>query len=504
MGKKFFMGIDIGTYESKGMIIDGAGNAVATHSVPHEMESPQVGFAEHDADKTWWHDFCTLSNALLQSAGIDPKAVMGVGCSAIGPCCLPLDRDGRPLRKAILYGVDVRASKEIDDLNRELGEENILARYGNPITSQSIGPKILWIKNNEPEIYAQTARFVTSSTYLVEKLTGGSFIDRYTAAYFTPMYDLQANDWDVPNLGAFCRPEQLPQCRWTDEIVGRVTPGAARETGLAEGTPVTTGTADAAADAVGVGVSRPGDLLLMFGSSVYMIHVVSRLATAPQVWAGPYLFKDTYMVASGMSTTGTLTRWFRDNLAPETLVAERATGENAYERLMREAEDVPPGSDGLIVLPYFSGERTPINDPKARGVVFGLNLHHTRKHIYNACLEGVGYGIGQHFDIYAKMGLETRRTVAVGGGTKNRKWMQAVCDITAQELSMGGVFGAAFGDALLAALATGHFSSVEGLDAVLSFGERLKPNLERHRFYSKYKEIYTRLYLNTRDLMHSL
>lgn len=502
MSRTYFMGIDIGTYESKGVLVDEAGTSVAAHAVRHEMESPQVGFAEHDADTTWWHDFCVLSNTLIQMANIPPSDVRGVGCSAIAPCCLPVDRDGKPLRKAILYGVDVRAAREIDYLNRKLGVDRVLEKYGNPITSQSIGPKILWVKNNEPQVYKDTAKFLTSSSYLVAKLTGGYFIDHYTASYFTPMYDLKSCDWDYANLGEICSPDQLAECRWTDEVVGLVTRRAAQETGLAEGTPVTTGTADASADAVGVGICNPGDMLLMFGSSVYIIHIVPELTTDPRVWAGPYLFKNTYMVASGMSTTGTLTRWFRDHLAPDLKERERETGVDAYELLMNEAQDVPAGSEGLIVLPYFSGERTPINDPKAKGVIFGLNLHHTRKHIYNACLEGVGYGIGQHFDCYAEMGMETRKVVAVGGGTKNRKWMQIVSDISGRDLLIGGVFGAAFGDALLAALATGHFSSIEEINKILRFKDQVKSNALNQEIYGKYKKAYSRLYQDTRELMH--
>ena len=237
MSKDYYLGIDIGTYESKGMLIDENGTCIAIHAVPHIMESPKPGYAEHDAEETWWGDFCKISKAIIEKANIKPTEIKGVGCSAIAPCCLPVDENCRPLRKAILYGVDVRAEKEITYLNETLGEEYVLKKYGNPITSQSIGPKILWIKNNEPEIYQKTYKFITSATYLVAKLTGGYYIDNYTAAYFTPMYDLTKCDWDYENIGQFCRPDQLAQCRWSDEVVGTVTKEAAAQTGLAEGTP---------------------------------------------------------------------------------------------------------------------------------------------------------------------------------------------------------------------------------------------------------------------------
>ncbi len=500
----YFLGIDIGTYESKGMLIDEDGHAVATHAVAHRMLSPKPGYAEHDAEQDWWGDFCRISRALLEKSACDPRQILGVGASAIGPCCCPLDKDGKALRKAILYGVDVRAEAQIRRLNETLGEDYVLEKYGNPITSQSIGPKILWLKENEPEVYRAAANFVTASTYLAQRLTGNYCIDRYTAAYFTPMYNLETNDWDYDNLQEFCRPEQLAECRWADEIAGTVTAEAARATGLAQGTPVVVGTADAAADAVGVGVFNPGDMLLMFGSSVYIIHIVPKLTTDRRFWAGPYLFKDTYMVAAGMSTTGTLTRWFRDQLAPDLLRRQSDGGPVAYELLMQESADVPAGSDGLIVLPYFSGERTPINDPLARGVFFGLNLHHSRGHLFQACLEGVGYGVAQHFAAFAEMGMETGKVVAVGGGTRNGKWMRIVSDICGRELLLGGVFGASFGDALMAGLGVGRYASIAELAKRVEFTGSVSPNPAGREIYRRQLAIYDQLYLRTRDLMRQL
>ena len=499
-----YMGIDIGSFESKGLLMDQTGEIICTHSCPHEMEIPQPGYAEHDAEKTWWGDFCVLSGALIAKAGIRPQEIKGVGCSAIGPCCLPVDTECRPLGKAILYGVDTRAKKQIEQLNRELGEAYVLEKYGNPITSQSIGPKILWLKENAPEVYARAAKFITASTYLVARLTGEYVIDNYTAAYFTPMYDLENCDWDYDHIDRFCRPDQMAKCMWTNEIAGGVSETAARETGLAVGTPVIVGTADAAADATGVGVFHPGNMLVMFGSSLYMIHVVPRLTTDRRYWAGPYLFKDTYMVASGMSTAGTLTRWFRDELAPDLMQAQNSGGRNAYDLLMDSMADIPAGSDYLIVLPYFSGERTPINDPDAKGVIFGLNLHHTRAHLYQACLEGVAYGIAQHLRGYAEIGMETRRLIAVGGGTKTPKWMQIVADATGKELLLGGVYGAAFGDALLAAQGTGAIKSTQDMEKRVRFNGVIRPDPQKTAIYDPLVEDYIRLYEQTKQIMHRL
>lgn len=498
----YFMGIDIGTFESKGVIMDGDAKVIAYQACPHVMEAPKPGWAEHDAEGVWWHDLCQLSNGLIRESGVNPYEIVSLGVSGIGPCCLPVDKDLKPLRKAILYGIDTRAVKEIEALNREIGEETILERYGTPLTTQSAGAKVLWIKNNEPEIYAKTAKFVTSSTYLVAKLTGKFPIDRYTAATWVPLYSIETNDWEE-DLRGICRRDQLADCLWTDEIAGEVHEQASRETGLAVGTKVTCGTADASAEGLSVGVNQPGDLMLMYGSSIFIIHVVDKLVRDKRLWAGPYLFKDTYAIAAGMSCSGTLTRWFRDNFAKDIEEKAAAEGKNVYAEMTKLAEEIPAGSDGLIVLPYFSGERTPINDPKAKGMFFGLNLLHTRGHVYKAILESVGYGINQHFEIFRELGVETKKVMAVGGGVKNQPWLQAISDICGEKQQYAQVeIGAAYGDAMLAALGAGHYKSVDELNAIVKIKGSVAPDMANHAAYQPLTRRYKALYEATKDIMH--
>ena len=194
MNSPLLMGIDIGTYESKGVIMDRNSGILAASAVPHEMEIPQPGYAEHDAEKTWWHDFCQISRDLIKKSGVNSSDIAAVGCSTIAPCCLPVDSNMRPLRKAILYGIDVRAHREIAFLEDHYGREEIFRRCGTAVSSQSAAAKLLWIKNNEPDIYAKTAKFVTGATYLTAKLTGNYVIDRYTAATWVPVYDIKKAD----------------------------------------------------------------------------------------------------------------------------------------------------------------------------------------------------------------------------------------------------------------------------------------------------------------------
>jgi len=503
MTKRYFLGIDIGTYESKGVLVDELACIIASHVCPHQMESPFPGYAEHDAENTWWADFCKITQTLIKKSGIRSIDVEAVGVSTIAPCCLPVDKDLSPLRKAILYGVDVRASKEIEYINTFYGTDTIFEKCGTPVTSQSVGAKILWIKNHEPDIYKKTYKFITGSTYLVAKLTGQYVIDHYTAATWVPLYDVDKSDWS-DELELFCGKDQLAQCRWSHEVAGTVNMCAATQTGLAEGTKVITGTADASAEAISVGVLNPGDMMLMYGSSIFMIHVVENFTKDKRLWAGPYLFPGTYSVAAGMSTAGTLTRWFRDNFAREFLVEQEQRGTNAYDMLAESIKDIEAGSGGLIVLPYFSGERTPINDPNAKGLMFGFNLLHSREHVYNACLEGVGYGIAQHFDIFKERKMDTQKVMAVGGGTKNPKWLQIVSDISGQMQNIAKTnIGAAFGDAMLAALGVGFYKSSREIAEMVKIVSRIIPDSDRTIAYTSYRKLYARLYEVTKDIMHS-
>ncbi len=502
MKTRYFMGIDIGTYESKGAVIDERGKVITTYSCPHVMETPKPGYAEHDAEATWWKDFCVISRKLIEDSGIEPEEIEAVGCSTIAPCCLPVDEKLRPLRKAILYGVDVRVGEEIEYLENAFGKEELFQKCGTPITSQSAGAKLLWIKNHEPDIYAKTYKFITGSTYLTAKLTGKFVIDRYTAACWTPMYNIEKQDWEE-DLSLFCRRDQLAECRWSDEVIGTVTPAAAAETGLSVHTKVITGTADASAEAFSVGVMKPGDMMVMYGSSIFIIHVVENFTNDRRLWAGPYLFPDTYSMAAGMSTSGTLTRWYKEQFARDVAAEAEERGQNAYEELAKRAEDIPAGSKGVIVLPYFSGERTPINDVKAKGVIFGLNVLHTREHIYQACLEGIGYGIAQHFDVFEERKIETKKVMAVGGGTKNERWIQIVSDICGREQKEAEeTIGAAYGDALLAALSVKVFRTPDEVNEIIKIRKAVKPDMENHELYRPLKEKYTDLYLATREIMH--
>jgi xylulokinase len=489
-----YLGIDIGTFESKGVLVAGNGRVLATARRRHRMQVPRPGWAEHDAEADWWGDFTAISRELVAAAGRAGE-VRAVACSAIGPCMLPVDAAGAALMPAVLYGVDGRAAAEIDELTAAIGTDTLLARTGNALTSQSVGPKILWLRRNRPEVWARTDRIHTSTSFLVERLTGENVIDHYSAAGFAPLYDVERHAWTT-DLADILDPGMLPHLGWSSEVAGTVTARAAAATGLAPGTPVAVGTIDAAAEALSVGVRAPGDAMLMYGSTIFVIALTEARVRDPRLWYAPWLFPDRHAAMAGLATSGTLTHWFRDELARELDVG------SAFERLAAEAAAVPPGAGGMIVLPYFSGERTPIHDPQAKGCVLGLNLTHTRAHLYRAVLEGIACGTAHAFEACAEAGAAPRRLLAVGGGVQNPVWAQATSDFTGldQVLSTTGI-GASYGDAFLAALALGDAGEEDIARWNPEAGRIVARPTAAHR---RQLGLFKRLYLQTRDLMAAL
>lgn len=495
---KHYLGVDIGTFETKGVIVDEGGRIVAQAARTHQMLVPQPGWAEHRPEQDWWGDLVFVTRKMLAESGIQPSTIAAIGTSAIGPCMLPVDADGAPLMNGVLYGIDTRAAAEIEELTRRIGADALIEECGNALTSQSVGPKILWLKRHRPELFARTHKILTSTSYLVHRLTGRFMIDHYSAASTSPLYlpdRLAYSDELASDIIAL---DMLPEPAWTTDIAGTVTDRAAEETGLAVGTPVIVGTIDAAAEALSVGVAQPGDMMLMYGSTIFIIEITQRRVTDRRLWYAPWLFPGQHASMSGLATSGTLTHWFRQQFAREL------DPETAIVRLTQEAEISPPGAKGLVVLPYFSGERTPIHDPRAKGMIFGLNLTHQRGDLLRALLEGIACGTNHIFETYAEVGQAPARIYAVGGGTKNRVWAQATSDISGRpQIVREKTIGASYGDAFLAAMAVGDVK-VGDIEAWNPVATRFTPNAELQERYATLYRIFRDLYPATRASMAAL
>lgn len=512
---RYLVGVDIGTQGSKGALISETGEILASCSIEQEVSVPRPGWAEHDAERAWWNGFVQVVKGLLAQSQIDPGRISAIGVSSLMPVMVPVDEDGRPLRPAILYA-DTRAHAVMDRMNDELSLGDRTATSGEfapQLTLQDLGPKIVWFQQHEPDRWRQTRAILGAQSYVVAKLTGQHVLDSITAIGSRPFYNPATRSWDPMLCAKYDVPlDLLPDIIEMTEIAGAVTPQAAIATGLAAGTPVIAGSTDYYAEMISTGANDAGDVVVSYGTTLCMT-AFSREPIGACPGLGPMLndggtlsdlYPGLYGVGGGMVTSAALSRWFRDRFGQAEQRAESELGLSAYGLLGLAADAIPPGSDGLVVLPYFSGERSPIHDDQARGVIFGLTLAHGRAHVYRALLEGVAYGVEHHLEIMRDAGVPLRRIVATGGGARSHLWTQIVSDVTGLPQMVVGPSNAALGAAFLAGKATDIFHGISDVRRWAKPEREVYPREKIHDVYQKYYGVYRRLYERTKEEMHDL
>lgn len=497
-----YLGIDIGTGSTKAVLTDRDGRILAQASRTHRADMPAPGHVEFDAEGVWWEEVASLSRELLRggaaagqragTAGVDPSALRGVAVSGLGPCLVLTDETFTPLRPAILYGVDTRSEQQVRELEETFGAEDILTSSGSELSSQALGPKIRWVRDNEPEVFARATHWFSASNFILAKLTGEYVLDQHSASQTDPLHKLETGTWISERSEAVAEHLPMPRLAWSTEIAGEVTPGAAEITGIPAGTPVTAGTIDAWAEAFSAGVRSPGDLMLMYGSTFFFVEQLSGAARHPGLWATRGTEPGSFSLSAGMATSGSIVNWFQEFV-----------GGLSFEQLSSEAAGVAPGAEGVMVLPYFAGERTPIFDPKARGTITGLTLSHRRGHVLRAIYEGMACGVAQILDLLdGAAGTTVQRLVCVGGGTKSPLWAQIVSDVTGREQQVPEqTIGASYGDALMAAIAVGDVTPETDWTRI----ERtISPDPANADVYARLLETYTQAYPAMRETMHRL
>lgn len=484
------LGVDVGTSSTKGVLVDVDGSILGTATRAHDVERPHTGWVEMDG-RVWWQEFVAITRELL-SAHPDAE-VAAVGVSGMGPCILLADEDDEPVRPAILYGVDTRAAAQIARMTDELGEGEIARIGGSVLTSQAGGPKIAWVADEEAQHWSQSARLFMPASWLARKLTGAYVLDHQSASQVSPLYDIENERWHEPWWSRFAAPVEPPPLAWAGDVAGAVTAVAAEVTGIPEGVPVITGTIDAWTEAVSVGAHGVGDLMLMYGTTMFLIATGDHTLRTPSMWTTAGAFPGTRNLAGGMSTSGALTAWLKD------------LAEADYPQLLAEAAESGVGARGLLMLPYFAGERTPIQDPDARGVIAGLTLRHGRGDLYRAALEATALGVRHNIETMRGAGADIRRIVAVGGGTQGRLWLQIVSDVTGlvQEVPATTI-GASYGAAFLAASAVGVDGHAPRIEQWNPVAERIEPDPDARIAYDALYDRYLRLYAGTKDVVHEL
>jgi len=492
MSRSVTLGVDIGTSSSKGVLVAEDGTIVASATRAHDVSRPHSGWVEVDGD-VWWDEFVSITHE-LRAAHPDAQ-VVAVGVSGMGPCVLLADENDRPVRPAILYGVDTRASEQIDRMTTELGSDEIARVGGSLLTSQAAGAKIAWVADHEPDAWARAHRLFMPASWLARQLTGEYVLDHQSASQVSPLYDIEGEKWHEPWWQKYAAPIIAPPLKWAGDIAGGVTAEAAAITGLTEGTPVIVGTVDAWTEAVSAGAHEVGDLMLMYGTTMFLVATGEDTLRTPSMWTTAGAFPGTRNLAGGLSTSGALTAWLKG-----------LTGAD-YPELLADAEASGAGARGLLMLPYFAGERTPIQDPDARGVIAGLTLDHGRGDLYRAALEATALGVRHNVETMRAAGADIRRIVAVGGGTQGKLWLQVVSDITGlvqevPQITIGASFGAAFLAAT--ALATRNGTDVPIITDWNPLAATITPNPQLTDLYDELYDRYLRLYAGTRDVVHEL
>jgi len=406
----------------------------------------------------------------------------------MGPCVLVADSGSVPLRPAILYGVDTRAGEQIERLSAELGSAQILERCGSELSTQAVGPKLAWIAEREPSVAAAARRLFMPSSWLAWNLTGAYILDHHSASQCTPLYDTIAGKWYEPWVELIAPGYELPPLVWPGDVIGTVSDHAASATGLPPGIPVIAGTVDAWTEAVSVGAQNPGDLMLMYGTTMFLVNTIADRLAVPGLWGTVGAFPGTRNLAGGMATSGAITSWLRELF-----------GSPGYPKLAAEAEASGPGAHGLLMLPYFAGERTPIADPDARGIIAGLTIEHGRGDLYRAALEATAMGVRHNVGALRAAGGVVERVVAVGGGTQGTLWTQVVSDVTGlTQLIPRITVGASYGAAFLAASSLAPVD-IDDWNPVATTVEP-RPGVD----YDELFELYLSLYHATSDITHAL
>jgi xylulokinase len=457
----YLLGIDIGTTGSKALLIDADGHVAAEVTTEYGMSTPRPLWAEQNPED-WWSATVASIRGVLQKAEINAGNIAGVGLTGQMHGLVLLDAQGRVLRPCIMWN-DQRTADQCAAITERVGESAVLGWTGNPVLPGFTAPKIVWVRKNEPKIYQKIANVLLPKDYIRYRLTG-EFFSEVSDASGTAMFDVGGRQWSDDMLAALDVPRGwLPEVTESPIASARISAAAAEETGLAAGTPVVGGAGDQGAQAVGTGTVSEGVVSVTLGTSGVVFATCDSYRTEPEgrLHAFCHAVPGKWHLMGVMLSAAGSFRWFRDTLGEIEVVRARREGEDPYDLLTAAAATVEPGCEGLLFLPYLSGERTPYSDPNARGVFFGLTLRHTRPHLTRAVLEGVSFGLRDSLELMRNVGMPIRQVRVSGGGARSELWRQILADVFDTEIvTLNVTQGAAYGAALLAGVGVGIYRNV--------------------------------------------
>lgn len=498
----FLLGIDYGTGGAKATIIDAQGTVLGYAFEEYPILTPRPGWSEHDPHR-YWQCACRMIRKAMGEASIDPRDVKGVAVSSALPSMVMVDRDHNPVHHAYNL-MDKRATEEVRWLKDNIGEDRIFEISKNRLDDHPALANLLWERNHRPDDFKRIHKALTIDGFITLKLTGRATCHYSGAAFYGVAYDLLGRTFNQEILDRIgISPDLLPTLYRCEEIVGEVTPVAAEATGLAAGTPIAAGQVDCNAGWVGAGAIEEGDIQMNLGTcgNFGIIHKAPRFHRSMIAFAYTTDSENTYITVPTTTTGGQLIRYMRDNFYPLELAREKETGTDTYDLINREAQAVPPGSDGLVVLPFLMGERTPIWDVHARGTIFGLSLNHTRGHVIRAMMESVAYALYDSFDIIQRTGQRINTPIVLNeGGAKSPLWRRIITDVfDVPTVLVKRRTGAPYGDAILAGVATGLFQDFSVARQWTEHIEPMEPDSTSHAVYMEYFALFKSLYEHVRD-----
>ena len=498
---RYLLGVDIGTTGARAVLVDEEGRLVAGAVSEYPMFVPKPGWTEQEPED-WWRATKEVVGRALREAKISGREVTAVGFTGQMHGLVTLDEGGRVLRRCIMWN-DQRTARQCEEIEGIVGRDRLVELTCNPVLTGFTAPKLLWVKENEPEVFERIAHILLPKDYVRFRLTGEYVMDVADASG-TSMFDVKRREWawEIIDALGFDR-RWFPPTAESPEVVARVSKVGAEETGLVEGTPVVAGAGDQAAGGVGAGAVEEGIVSVNLGTSgVVFAHLEEpRVDPGLRTHTFCHAVPGKWHVMGVMLAAGGSLRWFRDALCGEERLVAEHTGKDPYEFITEEAALVPAGSEGLLFLPYLSGERTPHADPFARGVFFGLSLKHTKAHMARAVLEGVAFGLRDSLEILKSMGLSFKEIRFTGGGSRSDLWRQILADIFNFPVTRINIEeGTAFGAALLAGVGAGIFGSVEEACRTAVKGVATsEPNHERAKIYEELYRLYGRLYESLKE-----
>ena len=477
------LGLDLGTTAVKAVVLDSERGLLAAHSLANSPASPHPGWSEQDAE-AWLVNALELIPIVCAAASLDPAAITGVGVAGCVPCVLALDENDWPLRPALLYN-DARAHAEMEQLAAELGAESILARTGAGITQQSVGPKLRWLQRHEPEVWARTSRIAGSYDWLAGRLADAEFSERNWALE-SGLYELENDDF-APDLCAAAGIDKaaLGPIRDPRQVIGGITETVAARTGLRANVPVVAGMADHVSSAFAAGLAEHGDLLVKLGGSVDVLACSDRPLLDARLYLDAHPSPGLWLPNGCMASGGSGVRWFQRELAAGA----------PLDVLDAEAAATAPGAEGVVMLPYLLGEKTPVNDPLATGALVGLRADHGRGHLFRAVLESFAYGVRHHLEVLAEHGVRPVRARVTNGGASSTLWKQIVADVTGLELEpVVDHPGSALGAAFAAGMGSAAFGEWSEIARFVTLGEPVLPRADVRPVYDDRYRAYRALY----------